>query len=152
MLLQFLHLYHKCACFYLGFWTHACCHSLKNLVSKWCMFERLHCRACPFWTCDVRSKRPTSPYLAISFHLNWILKFCIYTPFCCFFVVVIVMQPTGNHAHKELANFGYRSERKVENFENPSIFWHPLKTYCINMTISEKKQFMKCGDFGKLFS
>jgi hypothetical protein len=62
------------------------------------------------------------------------------------------MQPTGNHAHKELANFGYRSERKVENFENPSIFWHPLKTYCINMTISEKKQFMKCGDFGKLFS
>jgi hypothetical protein len=62
------------------------------------------------------------------------------------------MQPTGNHAQEELAKFGYRSERKVENFENPSIFWHPLKTYCLNMTISGKKNFLKHGEFGNFFS
>ncbi len=40
---------------------------------------------------------------------------------------------TGNHPWEELAKFGYRSERKVEKFKNPAIFWQPAGICCINM-------------------
>jgi hypothetical protein len=46
---------------------------------------------------------------------------------------------TGNHSHEELAKFGYRSERKVDNFQNPTMFWQPLGTYCLNMATFEKQ-------------
>jgi hypothetical protein len=39
---------------------------------------------------------------------------------------------------KNLAKFGYRSERKVEIFKNPDIFWWPAGTYFLNMVISQK--------------
>jgi hypothetical protein len=32
------------------------------------------------------------------------------------------------------------SKRKVENFNNPAIFWQHYETYCLNMAISEKKK------------
>jgi hypothetical protein len=28
-----------------------------------------------------------------------------------------------NHPQEELAKFGYKLERKVENFKNPAMFW-----------------------------
>jgi hypothetical protein len=30
------------------------------------------------------------------------------------------------HPQEDLAKFGYRPEMKVENFNNPSIFWLPI--------------------------
>ncbi len=41
----------------------------------------------------------------------------------------------GNHP---LSKNGYRSERKVENFKNPAIFWWPAGTCSLNVAISEK--------------
>jgi hypothetical protein len=38
---------------------------------------------------------------------------------------------------EELAKSGYWSERQVENFKNPAIFWWPTRTYCLNVTIPE---------------
>jgi hypothetical protein len=38
---------------------------------------------------------------------------------------------------KELAKFGYRQERKVQNLKNPPIFCSPVGTHCLNMAISE---------------
>jgi hypothetical protein len=35
------------------------------------------------------------------------------------------------------AKFGYSSERKVEKFKKPTIFWRPTGTYCQRMAISE---------------
>jgi hypothetical protein len=33
---------------------------------------------------------------------------------------------------EELAKFGYRPERKVENFQNIALFWQqPAETYCL---------------------
>jgi hypothetical protein len=32
---------------------------------------------------------------------------------------------------------GSRLEIKVEKIENPTIFWQPSRTYCLNMTKSE---------------
>jgi len=42
---------------------------------------------------------------------------------------------------EHLAKFGYRSNRKVENFRNPDIlfWWQCVETYCLNLTISENK-------------
>jgi hypothetical protein len=44
------------------------------------------------------------------------------------------------------------SKRKVENFNNPAIFWQHYETYCLNMAISEKKEkSTKPDDFGATF-
>jgi hypothetical protein len=43
---------------------------------------------------------------------------------------------TGDHPQEELAKFGYRSERKVEQFKNHAIYIY-IGTYCLNMTIPE---------------
>ncbi len=32
----------------------------------------------------------------------------------------------ANHPQENLATFGYRSQRKAENFNNPVIFWRPI--------------------------
>jgi len=44
------------------------------------------------------------------------------------------------HPQEELAKFGYKSERKIENFKNVAIFLQASGTYCLNMVISRKKQ------------
>jgi hypothetical protein len=44
------------------------------------------------------------------------------------------------HPQEDLAKFGYKSERKIENFKNVAIFLQPSGTYCLNMVISGKKQ------------
>jgi hypothetical protein len=38
----------------------------------------------------------------------------------------------GHHPQEELAKFGHRSERKVENFKNPLYVWPLAGTYCLN--------------------
>jgi hypothetical protein len=43
------------------------------------------------------------------------------------------------------------SQKKVENFENPAIFWQLAGTYCLNMVISEKLNSLKYGNFGVFF-
>jgi hypothetical protein len=45
------------------------------------------------------------------------------------------------HPQEELAKFGYKSERKIENL-NVAIFLQPSGTYCLNMVISGKKQIL----------
>jgi hypothetical protein len=48
------------------------------------------------------------------------------------------MSPHSRSSTRGTAKFGYRSQIKVENFEDPAIFWQPDgRTYCLNMTISE---------------
>jgi hypothetical protein len=34
------------------------------------------------------------------------------------------------HSQEDLAKFGNRSDMKVENFQNPFVFWLPAKTCC----------------------
>jgi hypothetical protein len=47
------------------------------------------------------------------------------------------------HPQEELAKFGNKSERKIENFKNVAIFWQPSGTYCLNMVIvQEKNKFL----------
>ncbi len=43
-----------------------------------------------------------------------------------FFPSVLWCSCTGNHPQEELTKFGYKSKSKVENFKNPTIFWHDL--------------------------
>jgi hypothetical protein len=43
------------------------------------------------------------------------------------------------HPQEELAKFGYKSERKIENFKSVAIFLQPSGTYCLKMVISGKK-------------
>ncbi len=47
--------------------------------------------------------------------------------------------------HKELAKFGYKSERKIEKSKNHAIFWQP-RTNFLNMAIS-KIFSLKSADF-----
>jgi hypothetical protein len=58
-----------------------------------------------------------------------------------------------DHPQEEFAKlkFAYRSERKVENFKNPAIFWQPAGTYCLTMAISEILS-LKSDNFGTFFS
>jgi len=57
-----------------------------------------------------------------------------------------------DHPLEHLAKFGYRSDRKVENFRNPDIlFWWRIETYWLNLTIF-KKQIFKIWYFGPFFS
>jgi hypothetical protein len=39
------------------------------------------------------------------------------------------------HPQEELAKFDYSLESKVENFNNPTKLWQPIRTYCLNMAI-----------------
>jgi hypothetical protein len=64
----------------------------------------------------------------------------------CFWIGVFLFPPilwgrwSHDHPLEHLAKFGYRSDRKVENFRNPDIlFWWHAETYSLNLTISEKK-------------
>jgi hypothetical protein len=41
------------------------------------------------------------------------------------FLFFFVSSHIGNQPQEELTKFGYRSERKVEKFKNPAIFWRP---------------------------
>jgi hypothetical protein len=63
--------------------------------------------------------------------------------FCC--------SHNSHHLQQELTKFGYRSKRKIEDFENLAMFWQPVGNYCQNMMISEFF-FFKSGDFGTFFS
>jgi hypothetical protein len=54
------------------------------------------------------------------------------------FFLILWCNHTGNHPLEELAKFGSRSKRKVENFKNPAIFWL-------------KQKFPYTGQFQKLF-
>jgi hypothetical protein len=76
----------------------------------------------------------------------------------CFGIGVFLFPPilwgrwSHDHPLEHLAKFGYRSDRKVENFRNPDIlFWWRVETYCQNLTISEKK-ILKIWYFGPFFS
>ncbi len=67
-----------------------------------------------------------------------------------FLYAVLCCSDTGNHPQEELAKFGYLSERKVENFKNPTIFQQLFaETYCLNMASSEKT--FSLGNFGTFF-
>jgi hypothetical protein len=50
---------------------------------------------------------------------------------------------TSDHPQEGLAKFGYKSERKVENFKNPTIISQLVANYCQSMAISGKKKFPK---------
>jgi hypothetical protein len=43
--------------------------------------------------------------------------------------------------------------QKLDNFQNPTMFWQPLGTYCLNMATFEKKKkkSSKCGHLGLFF-
>ncbi len=70
-----------------------------------------------------------------------------------------------NHPQKELAIFGNRSKRKINNIYGSCYKLVPFATYCLNMTISTKKnsrcclnmeiskklKSLKSGDFGAVF-
>ncbi len=51
---------------------------------------------------------------------------------------------TGHHPEEELAKFDNRSEKKVENFKNPAIFWHPAGTRGFFFFFFG--EFSHCGD------
>ncbi len=53
-----------------------------------------------------------------------------------------------NHPQEELAKFGYRSQRKVENSNNPAIFWPTA--VCLNMALSEKKKLKNLPNLATL--
>jgi hypothetical protein len=59
-----------------------------------------------------------------------------------FFSILWCSHHTGNHRQEVLAKFGYSSERKVEKFQHPDIFWQANGTYCD----SKKKKSSKSGD------
>jgi hypothetical protein len=63
------------------------------------------------------------------------------------FCDVVVSHHTGNHRQEVLAKFGYSSERKVEKFQHPDIFWQSNGTYC-DYT---KKKSSKSGNFQCIF-
>ncbi len=65
--------------------------------------------------------------------------FVFFFQFCD--VATVVMR-----SQEELAKFGYRLKRKVENFKNHAIFLR-ARTYCLNMAISETIP-SKSGNFG----
>ncbi len=50
-----------------------------------------------------------------------------------FFFHSVIYNHTGNHPQEELANFGYRSNRKVENLRTLLIFQQPAGTYCLSI-------------------
>ncbi len=55
------------------------------------------------------------------------------------FFPILWCSHTSDHPQEELAKFGYSLlERKVENFQNPSIFWRPAGTYCLNRVTLDK--------------
>jgi hypothetical protein len=55
-----------------------------------------------------------------------------------FFFPILWCSHNSNQPQEELAEFGYRSWRKVENFKHPAVFWWPARTYCLNVAISLK--------------
>jgi hypothetical protein len=58
----------------------------------------------------------------------------------------------GNQPQEELTKFGYRSERKVEKFKNPAIFWRPANgTYQSIIWRFQDLNFI-FFDFGAIFS
>jgi hypothetical protein len=67
--------------------------------------------------------------------------------FFFFFFWILWCSHIDNHPQGELTKFGYRSERTVEIFKNPDMFWCPAGTYFLNMVISEKNS----GDFWCIF-
>jgi hypothetical protein len=55
------------------------------------------------------------------------------------FFPILWCSHTSDHPQEELAKFGYSLlERKVENFQNPSIFWRRTGTYCLNRVTLDK--------------
>jgi len=75
----------------------------------------------------------------------------------CFWIGVFLFPPilwgrwSHDHPLEDSAKFGYRSDRKVENFRNPDIlFWWRVETYCLNLTISENKS-LKSDTLGHFF-
>jgi hypothetical protein len=43
-------------------------------------------------------------------------------------------------------------EERVDNFQNPTMFWQPLGTYCLNMaTFEEEKKILKMWPLGRIF-
>jgi len=69
--------------------------------------------------------------------------------FFSFFWIQPLAGCTGDHPQEELAKFGYRSERKVEQFKNHAIFifWNLLSKY----DNFRKKNSSNSGDFGTFF-
>jgi hypothetical protein len=55
---------------------------------------------------------------------------CVHQGFFFFFSILWCSHHTGNHRQEVLAKFGYSSERKVEKFQHPDIFWQANGTYC----------------------
>jgi hypothetical protein len=57
---------------------------------------------------------------------------------------------TGSDPQEDLAKFGYRPERKVQNL-NPPIFWQPHRTPLAKYGGLIKNHPSKSGDFGTFF-
>ncbi len=68
-------------------------------------------------------------YLPLSLPAFWQVgtsNGCLFVSF--FFFLILWCSCTGNHPQEELVKFGYKLEKKVENFSNPAIFWQPART------------------------
>ncbi len=53
---------------------------------------------------------------------------CLLLSFFLSFFLILWCSCTGNHPQEELVEFGYKLEKKIENFRNPAISWQPART------------------------
>jgi hypothetical protein len=68
-----------------------------------------------------------------------------------FFVSILQCSHTSNHPQKELAKFGYKSERKAENFINPAVYLELAEACCLNKAIQNFSP-QKSANLGAFFS
>lgn len=87
--------------------------------------------------CPLKEKKKNCSQL-INKTNNWFKGF-----FFNFFFSVLSGKRTSNCPHRELAKFGYSSERKVESF---CIYWRYVLAFGLNMAafFSPKKSFWTC--------
>jgi hypothetical protein len=52
-------------------------------------------------------------------------------PFSVFFFLNSCCRWVGDHSKEGLAEFGYRLERKVEKYKNPTTCWGHARTFCL---------------------
>jgi len=58
-----------------------------------------------------------------------------------------------HHPPEEVAKFGYRSEKNLENLKNHTLYFGDLlELNCLNLMISKKNNFSKSGEFGAFLS
>jgi hypothetical protein len=64
--------------------------------------------------------------------------------------LILWCRHTCNHPQEEIVKFGYKLERRIWKFKNPTIFWCCTQTYCLNMAITETFS-LKTSDFWRIF-